>query len=166
MKKMRLRGVCGMDAGNAYLPTFMADYNRRFAVAPRNPSDAHRAVLHDERELDLILCEQHARKVTRNLSISFEGRTYQVTGHGRGYRLRGAAVTVCKGFDGEVTVLRDGRELPVRLLADGEDPVPVEDGKSVRLRVDRAKAERRSRPAWKPPPVSASLRPFESRRMR
>ena len=161
VKEMRLRGVCGMDAGNAYLPAFMADYNRRFAVAPRNPSDAHRAVLHDERELDLILCGQHARKVTRNLSISFEGRTYQVTGHGKGYRLRGAAVTVCKGFDGEVTVLRGGRELPVRLLADGEDPLPVEDGKSVRLRVDRAKAEQRSRPAWKPPPDHPWRRAFK-----
>ena len=73
-------------------------------------------------------------------------------GRGQGYRLRGAAVTVCKAFDGSVTVLRDGRELPVRLLAEGEDPPPVEDGKSVRGRVDRAKAEQRSRPAWKPPP--------------
>ena len=76
VKEMRLRGIGGIEAGNAYLPAFMADYNRRFGVAPRNPSDAHRAVLHDERELDLILCEQHALKVTRNLSISFEGRTY------------------------------------------------------------------------------------------
>ena len=55
-------------------------------------------------------------------------------------RLRGAAVTVCKAFDGSVTVLRDGRELPVRLLAEGEEAVPVEDEKTVRRRVDRAKA--------------------------
>ena len=152
VKEMRLRGIGGIEAGNAYLPAFMADYNRRFGVAPRNPADAHRAVRHDARELDLILCGQHARKVTRNLSISFEGRTYQVTGHGRGYRLRGASVTVCKGFDGAVTVLRDGRELAVRLLAEGEQPLPVEDEKSVRLRVDRAKAEQKSRPTWKPAP--------------
>ena len=161
VKEMRLRGICGIEAGNAYLPTFMADYNRRFGVAPRNPADAHRAVLHDERELDLILCEQHVRKVTGNLSISFEGRTYQITGHGKGYRLRGAAVTVCKGFDGTVTVLRDGRELAVRLLAEGEDPLPVEDGKSVRLRVDRAKAEQQSRPAWKPAPDHPWRRGFK-----
>ena len=92
VKEMRLRGVCGMDAGNAYLPAFVADYNERFAVPPRNPADAHRAVLQDNRQLDLILCEQHARKVTRNLSISFEGRTYQMTGHDKGYRLRGDGV--------------------------------------------------------------------------
>ena len=87
VKEMRLRGICGMEAGNAYLPAFLADYNRRFGVAPRNPADAHRAVLHDERELDLVLCEQHARKISRNLSIGFEGDTYQVTGRSKG-RLR------------------------------------------------------------------------------
>ena len=119
VKEMRLRGIGDMAAANAYLPEFMADFNRRFAVAPRAAQDAHREVLHDAGELDLILCEQHARKLTKNLAISFEGRLYQVTGRGKGYRLRGAAVTVCKGFDGAVTVLRDSRELPVRLLAEG-----------------------------------------------
>ena len=162
VKELRLRGICGIEAGNAFLPAFMADYNRRFGAAPRNASDAHRAVLHDARELDLILCEQHVRKLTRNLSISFQGRTYQVTGQGRGYRLRGAAVTVCKGYDGAVTVLRDGRELPVELLAEGEEPAPVEDGKGVRSRVDRAKARQQSRPAWKPPPDHPWRRPFRT----
>ena len=70
-----------VESADPYLPAFMADYNRRFGVVPRNPADAHRAVLHDDRELDLILCEHHARKVTGNLSISFKGDTYQGTGH-------------------------------------------------------------------------------------
>ena len=161
VKEMRLRGIDDMAAGNAYLPEFMADFNRRFAVAPRNAEDAHREVLHDAGELDLILCEQHARKLTKNLAINFESRVYQITGHGKGYRLRGAGVTVCKGFDGAVTVLRDGRTLPVRLLAEGEEPVPVEDGKTVRSRVDRAKAEQLSRPAWKPPPDHPWRRPLK-----
>ena len=162
VKEMRLRGICGIGAGNAYLPEFMADHNRRFGVAARNPADAHRAVLHDGRELDLILCEQHERKLTRNLSISFEGDTYQVTGQDRGYRLRGAAVTVCKGWDGAVAVLRDGCELPVGLVAGGGDPPPVEDGKSVRSRVDRVKARQRSRPDWKPPPDHPWHRSFKT----
>ena len=64
VKEMRLRGISDMAAGNAYLPEFMADFNRRFAAAPRNPEDAHRAVLRDAAELDLIFCEHHRRKLT------------------------------------------------------------------------------------------------------
>ena len=161
MKEMRLRGIGDIGAGNAYLPEFMADFNRRFAVAPRNSEDAHRAVLHDAAELDLILCEHHVRKLTKNLTISFQSREYQVTGRGKGYRLRGAEVTVCKAFDGSVTVLRDGRELPVRLLAAGEEAAPVEDEKTVVRRVDRAKAEQRSRPTYKPRPDHPWRRPFK-----
>ena len=160
VKEMRLRGIDDMAAGNAYLPEFMADFNRRFAVAPRNPADAHREVLHDASELDLILCEQHPRKLTKNLTIGFQGREYQVTGRGKGYRLRGAAVTVCKAFDGSVTVLRDGRELPVRLLAQGEEPVPVADEKTVVDRVGQAKAEQLARPSYKPSADHPWRRPF------
>ena len=36
VKEMRLRGIGDIGAGNAYLAEFMADFNRRFAVAPRN----------------------------------------------------------------------------------------------------------------------------------
>ena len=161
VKEMRLRGIGDIEAGNAYLPEFMADFNRRFAVAPRTPEDAHRAVLHDAAELDLILCEHHARKLTKNLTIGFQSREYQVTGRGNGYRLRGAEVTVCKAFDGSVTVLRDGRELPVRLLAAGEEAALVEDEKTVVRRVDRAKAEQRSRPTYKPRPDHPWRRPFK-----
>ena len=152
VKEMRLRGIGDIGGGgNAYLPEFMADFNRRFAVAPRNPEDAHRAVLHDAAELDLILCEHHTRKLTKNLTISFRSREYQVTGRGTGYRLRGA----------EVTVLRDGRELPVRLLATHEEAAPVEDEKAVVRRVDRAKAEQRSRPTYKPRPDHPWPRSFK-----
>ena len=84
VKEMRLRGINGLEAGNAYLPEFMADFNRRFAVAPRNPEDAHRAVLRDAAELDLIFCEHHRRKLTKNPTIRFECREYPVTGQGQG----------------------------------------------------------------------------------
>ena len=76
VKEMRLRGIGDLAAGNAYLPEFMADFNRRFAVAPRNPEDAHRKVLHDAAELELIFCEHHSRKLTKNLTIRFECREY------------------------------------------------------------------------------------------
>ena len=162
VKEMRLRGIDDVASGNAYLPEFMVDFNRRFAVVPRNPEDAHRKVLHDAAELDLILCEHHVRKLTKNLTIRFECCEYQVKGRGKGYRLRGAAVTVCKAFNGSVTVLREGRELPVRLLNEGEEAVVVEDEKTVRGRVDRVKTEQLSRLAYKPAPDHPWRRSFKS----
>jgi hypothetical protein len=48
VKELRLRGIATMEAGNAYLPTFMDDYNRRFGRPPRNAHDAHRPLRGDE----------------------------------------------------------------------------------------------------------------------
>jgi hypothetical protein len=42
VKEMRLRGISSMAEGNTYLPEFIADFNRRFAVEPRSEVDAHR----------------------------------------------------------------------------------------------------------------------------
>ena len=47
---MRLRAISDIDTANTFLPAFIKHYNQRFAVAPQNPSNAHRPVLHSERE--------------------------------------------------------------------------------------------------------------------
>ena len=150
VKELRLAGIDGMEQGNAFVPAFMADYNRRFAVAPRSEEDAHRAVLHDAGELDLILRRHAARKLSKNLTFQYLNREYQITGQGKGYRLRGASVTVCDAFGGEVSVLCKGRPLTFRVLAEGEAPVALDDEKSVQHTVDQAKARQRARPRYKP----------------
>ena len=151
VKELRLQGIDGMEAGNAVLPAFMADFNRRFSVASKSPEDAHRPVLHDAGELDLILTRHATRKLSKNLTFQYLNREYQITGRGKGYRLRGAAVTVCDAFGAGVDVLHKGRALAFRILAEGEAPVPLDDEKSVRHTVDQAQARQRARPGYKPP---------------
>lgn len=150
VKELRLAGIDGMEAGNAFLPSFMADYNRRFAVAPKSKEDAHRAVLHDAAELDLILRLHAIRKLSKNLTFQYLNREYQITGQGKGYRLRGASVTVCDAFGGEVDVLCKGRPLAFRVLAEGEAPVALDDEKSVQHTVNEAQARQRAQPRYKP----------------
>lgn len=150
VKELRLAGIDGMEQGNAFLPAFMADYNRRFAVAPKSAEDAHRAVLHEAGELDLILRRHAQRKLSKNLTFQYRNREYQITGQGKGYRLRGASVTVCDAFGGEVSVLCKGRPLTFRVLAEGEAPVALDDEKSVQHTVDEAKARQRAQPRYKP----------------
>lgn len=148
VKEMRLRGISDMEAANAYLPSYIAEYNARFAVAPSHPADAHRDVLHSEQELDQIFSLHHPRKLSKNLTVQFQNREYQIQVKGQGYGLRGAQVTVCEPFEGPVTILREGKVLAWRLLAAGEPPIPLDDEKSVHERVERAQAK----PAWKPTP--------------
>lgn len=40
VKELRLRGISDLEAANAFLPAFIADYNARFAVASQSPPDA------------------------------------------------------------------------------------------------------------------------------
>ena len=118
VKELRLRGIADVASANAFLPACMADYNARFRVVPASPVDAHRPVLHTASELDLIFSPHAARKVSKNLTFRYRNREYQLQGQGRGYRLRGAAVTVCEGFNGVVEVLHKGRVMACRVLAD------------------------------------------------
>ena len=151
VKELRLAGIDGMEAGNDFLPAFMADYNRRFAVAPKSEEDAHRAVLQNAEELDLILRRHETRKLSKNLTFQYLNREYQITGRGKGYRLRGASVAVCDAFGAGVKVLHKGRSLTFRVLAEGEPPVALDDEKSVPHTVDEAQARQRAQPGYKPP---------------
>ena len=47
-----------------------------------------------------------------HLPVQYKNREYQLTGQGKGYRLRGAQVTVCEAFDGSVTLLSTRVVLP------------------------------------------------------
>jgi transposase len=152
VKELRLQGIDTIEQANRFLPSFMGDYNQRFAVEPQHADDAHREMLHSHEELELILCLHHTRKLSKNLSLQFHNVEYQLQNYGKGYRLRGATVTVCEAFDGSVTLLHKGHSLTYRKLQQGEAPVPIVDEKSVHAQVEQAKQRQRQKPAWKPPP--------------
>ena len=152
VKELRLRGLDSMEEANAFLPEFMADYNRRFAVPPQNPQDAHRRVLHDAASLDLILSLHATRKLSRNLTLRYQNREYQILGQGKGYRLRSSPVTVCEDFDGRLSLWCQGKTLDYRIFAEGQAPVPLDDEKSLHRTVETARALQRQRPQYKPSP--------------
>jgi len=151
VKEMRLNGINTIAEANEYLPTFMADYNQRFSVPAKNPQDAHRPVLHKALELTQIFTLHHTRKLTKNLALQFKSTQYQLLGHGQGYRLRGAKITVCETFTGEVTLFHEGKEMLYKVLAQGEKAIALEDEKTVRPLVDAVMSKQQRTPQWKPP---------------
>jgi transposase InsO family protein len=159
VKEMRLQGINSIEQANAFLPQFIDDYNRRFAVTPLNPDDAHRAVLHSEEELKLILSRHHQRKLSKNLTISFRNTEYQLQGYGKGYRLRGATVTVCEDSNGQITLLHKGKTLAYRIFQQGESIVMIADDKTVLNHVEQA-LHRQQKSTWKPAPDHPWRRPL------
>ena len=72
VKELRLAGIDTMDAGNAFLPDFMEDYNARFAVVPARSDDLHRPVNLAPDRLSDILCKREQRYVGSQLTFSYE----------------------------------------------------------------------------------------------
>jgi transposase len=152
IKEMRLAGVSSIEQGNAFLAKYLPLYNRRFAKVPRQPEDAHRPVLNSDQDLNLIFSIHHQRILSKNLSLQFKKVIYNVQVEGIGYALRGAKVTVCEGFNGDITLLRNGKTLPYSTLRLGYAHKCVEDSKTVNMRVDYAIRQQRRKPKWKPAP--------------
>jgi len=163
VKELRLQGIDDIDAANTFLPDFLSTHNIRFAVVPQSPHDAHRPVLHNPEELSLILSKHHTRILSKNLAIQFKNREFQLQGQGKGYRLRGAHVTVCETPEGMVTIMYQGHRMPFRIFTEGELPIPLDDEKSVYQHVEQAKIRQDERPRWKPAPDHPWRRPFISK---
>ncbi len=111
VKELRLHGIDTQEAANAFLPTFMADHNQRFAVSARGLTDAHRQALPTVAAMDLIFSMQQTRRLSKNLELSYKNSIFQVKTNGIGYGLQHARVTVCEDVGGKITLLYKGRKL-------------------------------------------------------
>ena len=109
-KELRLRKISSWDAGNAFLPEFIHDFNQRFAVQPRSDLDAHRP-LADQDDLDQILTWQETRILSKNLTIQFRKTVYQIQTQRPTYALRHAPVTVCLDAQDNLSILYQDQPL-------------------------------------------------------
>jgi len=115
VKELRLRGISSMEEGNAFLPEYMDDYNRRFARVPRNAHEAHRPWRHDE-DLDEIFSWQEERKLSGNLAVHHKGTTYLVEPGPATTPLAGKRVRVHEWADGRAEMRAGEKSLPCSLF--------------------------------------------------
>jgi transposase len=141
VKELRLQGISDLDSANAFLPTFMEQYNEQFAVSPENPEDSHRQSLPDEDILALLFSEQYPRKISKNLEVSFQNKVYQITSKTPTSSIQGARVTVCVGSDGEVTLLYKNKKLPYTIHAIHKKENKVASAKEINAEVNALKAK-------------------------
>jgi len=104
VKELRLRGISNMEDANAYMPEFLEDFDRRFAVEPRSKHNAHRPLLKTD-NLDVIFTYQETRTISKNLTVQFKNIVYQIQTNRPAYSLQNAQVLVCENAKGDVNIL-------------------------------------------------------------
>jgi hypothetical protein len=108
--ELRLAELRTMDAANAFLPQFLAQFNTRFGVPAADPEAAYRP-LPPELDLERVCCFKYEREVRSDNTITFGSRVLQLApGRDRASWAR-ARVEVHEQLDGSLAVLYRGRVL-------------------------------------------------------
>jgi len=111
IKEMRLVGVRNKDEANAFLKTYLPDYNRRYRVSPAKDTDMHRRFT-DHRELDRILSIRTSRALRNDFTVAHDKRLYQIKDN-----IRVKKVTVEERTDGSMRILHNGQRLRYQEIA-------------------------------------------------
>lgn len=117
VSELRLRAVATRAAANAFLPVFLADFNRRFA---RPPAQRRPAWRRPPRDLAFVLSCRYTRRVARDNTLRLGPRLVQIPRgpHGRSYA--GRRVEVRELLDGRLVVLADAQRI-ARVPSPGPD---------------------------------------------
>ena len=115
VKEMRLEHITDYEQANAFLPTFLAAYNRKFAVLSRSSLEAHRP-LDPDCDLDWIFSWQVKRTISKDLQIQFDKVIYQIITERPAYVLTQREVIVAQNSAGEITFLLNKQHLKVKVF--------------------------------------------------
>lgn len=141
--ELRLRGLTTVAAATAYLPEFLADYNRRFA---RTPADATPVWRRPPRALaDLLSC-RYLRTVARDNTVRLGPRWLQIPRGPHGRSSAGSRVEVRECLDGRLLAFSQDRCLAVGPPPEGEFAlIPRKASRPQRLRAPQSASEQGGR---------------------
>ena len=114
VKELRMAGISGIEAGNAFLPGFIERFNARFAVAPARPDDRHRPLNIPPERLRTILCRREQRYVGQQLTLSYDRQRIMLERNEATVGLAGKYVDTYAFADGRLEVRWQGLSLPYR----------------------------------------------------
>jgi hypothetical protein len=150
LKAMRLAKICDIEAANAFIPSFLEKFNRKFAKAPKDPINAHRPLL-PSHNLDKIFCIKEIRRLSKNLTLQYENVIYQVIADRKEYTLRKAEVTIIKDRDDTVTIEHRGKQLTAVPYHKMQARAEEVSSKELISRLDEMRVKKQYRPSRRHP---------------
>jgi transposase len=116
--ELRLVQASTIEQANLILACFLIEYNRRFAVTPRDPGIAYRS-LPAEFKPEEYFCFKYGRTVGNDNVVRYEGRGLQVMPSRYRFSYARCKVKIHLGLDNHLAVYLDGQCLETR-------PAPME----------------------------------------
>lgn len=135
VKEMRLNNINTIEQANEFLVSFRKDYNNRFAKAPLNQTNAHRELMHNTRELDLILSKHTKAHVTNSLEFFHQKRIYQIDK--KATHVIQKYITLCDLFGKEQVVIYANKELDYRVFNKAVPETTIADEKTLNFNIDQ-----------------------------
>lgn len=135
VKEMRLKGVNTVEEANRYLPEFMEMFNRKFAVVPKSPVNMHRPLLPAEK-LENILCQKHIRILSKQLTLSYGNKVYQIQTERPTYAMRYAQVVIQEDTEGNISIFYK-EQLLAYTIFHKQPKTEIVDAKQLNTMVDR-----------------------------
>jgi DNA-binding Lrp family transcriptional regulator len=136
IKAMRLEQIATIEAANAFLPSFIADHNRRFAIPAAMPEDAHRSIVGFD--LETILCRHDERVITKNLMFQIDDVCFKLTDpHSLRHLRAGSRIAVQRHPDGRITVHHHGLELAFEQAGRLARNAPIVGAKDLNVHLNR-----------------------------
>ena len=154
----RLAGVSDMEAANALLSAFVADYNARFAKVPARPDDLHRPLNAEPDRLREILCLRDQRYVCQDLALKYDRRRIVLEVNDLTRDLPGRYVDTYEFADGRLQVRVKGVVIPFTAFDPDQQRVSqaaITENKHLTAVLAHIKAEQDARP---PPKVQVRPR--------
>jgi len=111
IKEMRLEGIISIAEANAWLPCFIEHFNQKFAKCARNSKNLHRSLTESDAELEDIFTWQEPRKVTKNLTITYDKCIYLLEPTELNHKLVGQYISFLEYPDGTVALMHEGRKI-------------------------------------------------------
>lgn len=99
--ELRLGGAGNLASANQVLHRFIAEYNRRFARAPRETPSAWRPA---PQNLDRICCLVHERSIGNDNVVQWDGRRFQIPPQPQRFTFAGAKVQIYESLEGKVSI--------------------------------------------------------------
>ena len=114
--ELRLAQACDLASANFVLRRFLADYNRRFARAPREAEKAGRIA---PENLDRICCFTHQRIVSNDNVVQWGRLRLQIHPQPRRFSFAGATVQIHQALNGRLSLYYRDTRLEHSNLAGG-----------------------------------------------